>query len=216
MSRLDLMRWSACFVVVLAAHASAAVALLLNEPTVSESGIDAPVVMLDLPESLLPSPKPTADLPPGPMQEEESEPTPPQKEEVKPPEPVAELALPMPEPPKPEPPIEEKHATAPPATKAIPSSVTRWQTVLAAHLERFKRYPTGARSRGEQGIVTVAFTIDGDGRLLASRIVQSSGSAALDEETLALLARAQPMPRPPDEMRTRELSFVAPVRYNIR
>jgi protein TonB len=51
---------------------------------------------------------------------------------------------------------------------------------------------------------------------LNSRIVQSSGSAALDEETLALLARAQPMPRPPDEMRTRELSFVAPVRYNIR
>ena len=216
MSRLDAVRWSACFVVVLAAHASAAMALLLNVPAASESGIDAPVVMLDLPESLLPSPTPTANLPPGPMQQEESEPTPPQKEEVKPPEPVAELTLPIPEPPKPEPPVEEKHATAPPATKAIPSSVTRWQTVLAAHLEHFKRYPTGARARGEQGVVTVAFTIDRDGRLLASRIVQSSGSAALDEETLALLARAQPMPRPPDEMRTRELSFVAPVRYNIR
>ena len=203
--RTEAVRWVICFAVVVAAHSVGAWALLNEPPEASDFGIDAPVVMLDLPESLLPSPKPTADLPPGPMQEEESEPTPPQKEEVKPPEP-----------PKPEPPIEEKHATAPPATKAIPSSVTRWQTVLAAHLERFKRYPTGARSRGEQGIVTGAFTIDGDGRLLASRIVQSSGSAALDEETLALLARAQPMPRPPDEMRTRELSFVAPVRYNIR
>ena len=69
MSRLDAVRWSACFVVVLAAHASAAMALLLNVPAASESGIDAPVVMLDLPESLLPSPTPTADLPPGPMQQ---------------------------------------------------------------------------------------------------------------------------------------------------
>ena len=51
---------------------------------------------------------------------------------------------------------------------------------------------------------------------LASRIVRSSGSAVLDQETLALLARAQPMPKPPGAMDDRQLSFVAPVRYYIR
>ena len=75
---------------------------------------------------------------------------------------------------------------------------------------------TEARSRGAQGIAKVAFTIDHEGHLLTSRIVQSSGSAALDEETLAMLARAQPMPRPPEQVSDGELSFEVPVRFNIR
>jgi periplasmic protein TonB len=46
--------------------------------------------------------------------------------------------------------------------------------------------------------------------------VQSSGSAKLDEETLAMLARAQPMPKPPDNVLDSELSFIVPVRFNIK
>src|SRR5260370_1210429 len=92
----------------------------------------------------------------------------------------------------------------------------RWQSALAAHLERFKRYPSAARAQGEQGIAKVAFTIDHEGHLLSSRIVQSSGSPLLDQETLAMLARAQPMPRPPDQLANAELTFVVPVRFNIR
>lgn len=92
----------------------------------------------------------------------------------------------------------------------------RWESMLAAHLERFKRYPSEARNRGQEGIAKVAFTIDHNGRLLSSRIVQSSGSATLDQETLAMLARAQPMPRPPERVSDAELSFVVPVRFTLR
>ena len=213
--RREVTRWVICFAVVTAAH-SGAWALLNESPEASDFGIDAPVVMLELPESLVTSAAPPQDLPPGPIEEQESEQTPPPKEETKPPEPDAEVALPMPEPPKPQPPAEEKQATAPPAAKALPTSVVRWQSQLAAHIEHFKRYPAEARSRGEQGIAKVAFTIDHEGHLLASRIVQSSGSATLDQETLAMLARAQPMPRPPDQLSDSQLSFVVPVRFNIR
>jgi periplasmic protein TonB len=94
--------------------------------------------------------------------------------------------------------------------------VLRWQSELAAHLERFKRYPLAARAQGEQGIVKVAFTINHEGRVLSSHIVQSSGSPMLDEETLAMLARAQPMPRPPEKMADTELSFIVPVRFTLR
>lgn len=212
--RRDAARWSVCFLVVLLAHGAVALALI-SSPEQSEFGVDEPVVMLDLPESLSTSAAPATDLAPGPKQEE-SEATPPPKEETKPPETEAEVALPMPEPPKPEPPQEEKQATAPPASKATPRSVTRWQSKLAAHIERFKRYPNEARAHGDQGIAKVAFTIDHEGHLVASRIVQSSGSAALDEETLAMLARAQPLPPPPSEVADNELSFVVPVRFNIR
>jgi len=94
--------------------------------------------------------------------------------------------------------------------------IIRWKSALAAHIERFKRYPAKARSSGEQGIAKVAFSIDHQGRLLTSRIVESSGSPTLDQETLAMLVRAQPMPRPPGEVPDNQLSFVVPVRFNIR
>jgi protein TonB len=213
-ARHEALRWGVCFAVVVLAHGAAALALL-SAPETSDNSVDAPVVMLELPESLLTSITPPTDMAPGPT-EEESEATLPPKEETKPLEQEAEVALPMPEPPKPEPPQEEKQATAPAASKAVPKSVTQWQSELAAHIERFKRYPQEARSRGEQGMARVAFTIDHDGHLLASRIVQSSGSAALDQETLEMLTRAQPMPRPPGEMKDPQLSFVVPVRFNIR
>ena len=94
--------------------------------------------------------------------------------------------------------------------------IATWQGRLAAHIERFKRYPVDAREHGEQGLAKVAFTIDHDGHLLASHIVQSSGSPALDQETLDMLTRAQPMPPPPQGTPDGALSFVVPVRFNIR
>jgi|SRR6267142_1955264 periplasmic protein TonB len=212
--RAEVLRWAACFALVTAAHSLGAMVLLSNSFEDSDFGINAPVVMLELPESLVTSTAPAMDLPPGPVEEQESEQTPP-KEETKPPEPEAEVAL-APEPPKPEPPAEEKQATAPPQARTRPVSVTRWESLLAAHIEHFKRYPTEARSRGEQGTAKVAFTIDHEGRLLGSRIVQTSGSTALDQETLAMLTRAQPMPRPPDHVSNADLTFIVPVRFNIR
>ena len=165
---------------------------------------------------------------PGPP-EAESEPTPPKEEETKPPEQEAEVALPAPELPKP--PSEERPPTAQPSVtmpsvpapptpgaEVAPSTVVvrRWESALVAHIERFKRYPAEARAHDERGVTRVAFTIDHDGRVLASRIVQSSGFPALDAETLAMLNRAQPMPRPPAQLSNNELSFVVPVRFNIR
>jgi protein TonB len=86
-----------------------------------------------------------------------------------------------------------------------------WQRSLVAQLERHKRYPPQAH--GEQGVSTLTFRIDRHGTLLSSRIARSSGSAALDEETLALAKRAQPFPPPPADMPDDQLSFVVPVRY---
>src|SRR5260221_3435041 len=89
--RAEAMRWTVCFAVVVAAHALAATAFLNSPPEASDFGVDGPVVMLDLPESLVTSTAPAPDLPPGPMEEQESERTPPPKEETKPPEPEAEV-----------------------------------------------------------------------------------------------------------------------------
>jgi periplasmic protein TonB len=213
MPRREAARWSICFAVVIAAHGAAALALLLDPSSDSDFGVDAPIVTIELPESLVMSAIPPTDLAPGPK-EEESEATPPPKEETKPPEPEAEVALP--EPPKPEPPQVQKQATAPPAAAPSAAVVHNWESELVAHIERFKRYPAEARARGEQGLARVAFTIDRDGWVRSTRIVQSSGTPELDQEALAMLTRAQPVPRPPNRVPVSELSFTVPVRFNIR
>lgn len=92
-------------------------------------------------------------------------------------------------------------------------SPAKWQSRLAAYLERRKRYPNGAKSRREEGIVSVQFTIDSSGNVLNSRIVGSSGYPELDGEILSLLKRVSPVPAPPpDANRT----VTAPFRFNIR
>ncbi|MGH6763786.1 MAG: TonB family protein [Phyllobacterium sp.] len=92
-------------------------------------------------------------------------------------------------------------------------SPAKWQSKLAAYLERRKRYPRGAKSRREEGVVSVQFTIDGSGNVMSSRIIRSSGYAELDGEVLSLLKRASPVPAPPAEANR---TITAPFRFNIR
>jgi TonB family protein len=99
--------------------------------------------------------------------------------------------------------------------RSAPRTIARWESALRAHIERFKRYPPEARARGDQGTARIAFTIDHEGHLVSSRIVQSSGSAMLDQETLDMLVRAQPMPKPPDNILASELSFIVPINFNF-
>jgi periplasmic protein TonB len=173
-------------------------------------------------EAPLPIPEPPKPEPPA---EKERPPAPP-AEEAKPPEPPvpAEVTLPMPEPPKPPPPrqepprhespAEEKHRAAPPPARAQRKDVERWQRQVSAHIQQFQRYPAAAHARQESGVAQVVYTIDRQGHLLRSSIGQSTGSAALDQEALDTLARAQPMPPPPDDMTDAGLTLVMPVRFD--
>ncbi len=229
LDRAETARWALCFVAVVAAHSLAALWFLPSHQEASEFDAGAPVVMLELPEVEATSATPPDDAAPAPT-EAESAPTPPKEEETKPPEQEAEVALPVPEPPTPAPPTVASAPTAQPSVtmpavaalptpgaEVIPAAVLRrWQSALVAHIERFKRYPAEARAHDERGVARVAFRIDHDGRIVDSHIVQSSGFAALDAELIEMLARAQPMPRPPAKLADSELSFIVPVRFNIR
>ncbi len=85
---------------------------------------------------------------------------------------------------------------------------------IAAWLERHKRYPRTSRRMGEQGVVTLQFTLDGQGRVLGHRIVRSSGHDRLDQEVLALLERASPMPKPPGS--AQRISLAVPIVFSLR
>jgi protein TonB len=53
------------------------------------------------------------------------------------------------------------------------STVARtWTAQLNALMMRHKRYPTSARSRGDQGVAQVSFSVDRRGHLVESRLVR--------------------------------------------
>lgn len=97
-------------------------------------------------------------------------------------------------------------------SNAVPSWKSRLQTLV----ERNKRYPGAAQARRETGVVMVAFEIDRSGKLLNSRIEQSSGHAALDGEALELLTRVQSFPVPPPEIPGATLKIALPIRFNLK
>ena len=62
----------------------------------------------------------------------------------------------------------------------------------------------------------LSFTVDRNGQVLASRLAHTSGHAALDAETMAMIRRAQPLPAFPPEMKQASLSFTVPVHFALR
>jgi protein TonB len=238
----ETLRWGACFALALCFHAAGAMAMLAHWSEAPDPVANAPVIMIELAAlPVAPEIKPT-ELPPGPQQTEarpQPEPEKPiAKIEIKP-DPVAEplLALTPPEKPiektvekKPRPkhaslasaPSTAEHRAAraaapmPGASAHNPDALPNWKSQLVARLERYKRYPSEAQSRGEHGVAQLAFSVDRSGGVHHARIVRSSGSSLLDSATLALVERAAPLPPPPPEVPGAQIAIVVPIRYNIR
>lgn len=101
-----------------------------------------------------------------------------------------------------------------PPTVDRSNAVPTWRSLVAALLERNKRYPTDAKN--DRGMAQVEFSIDRKGRVMSSRVVKSSGSAALDREAIEMIKRAQPFPPPPAALPGAEVSLTVPVRFNMR
>lgn len=84
------------------------------------------------------------------------------------------------------------------AGNAVPSvSPANWQSKVQAHLARRKRQLVKARGRGEVGTVYVRFNIDTGGNVLSVALSRSSGYASLDQDVLAMVRSASPVPAPP-------------------
>jgi periplasmic protein TonB len=96
------------------------------------------------------------------------------------------------------------------------AAAASYRSLLASHLQRFKQYPGSARANREEGVASLSFTVTRNGRVTSSRLARSSGHASLDQETVALIQRAQPLPSFPAEMKEASMSFTVPFSYTIR
>ncbi len=87
-----------------------------------------------------------------------------------------------------------------------------YRGLVAAHLSRYKHFPTEARRKGVQGNAIVSFELDGAGRVTSVELVRGSGSSALDKEAQEMVRRASPFPPPPGG---RAMNFTAPVAFHL-
>jgi protein TonB len=207
----DFLRWGVCFAVVLLLHALA-IAKLLQQDDFSDEP-PGQVVVVDVAADMV------GDLQ---VERERVDPSPIKqdvKPEQEPEQKEAEVALPkeaqqpLPTPVE-TPPQEEQVATAPPKVSA--EVVHKWQMTVNTRLNQYKRYPAQARMRHHEGRVVVAFRLDTDGHVVNSKIVKSSGSAILDQETLDLITRAQPYPVPPNGTGGQDLFLQVPIAYGLQ
>lgn len=238
-TKKEALRWSVCFIAMLVLHGGIAMALLTKQDegdvldTVNSVEVDftSEAFKEALARDVAPGEEQMqTDVAPPPMEKAEQKaeaetPTPPVPKVENP-----EIAL-QTEPEKREekkedekektpnaaPPLVSASTTTAPTAAAVRSaSAVSWKRKIALHLQRNKRYPAAAQAKREHGVARVAFLIDRLGRVVSSTVIQSSGSAALDRETLDLLQRAQPLPLPPNDVPGSQFSFNVPVRFDLQ
>jgi len=221
-------RWTASLVTVLALHGIGAALLLAWQGPSPETVAPPAVIMIELappvpPKPIVEPPKP----PPEPVKQEVAPPAPPT------PAPNPTVAFPPPRPkpihhvdpvpPKDEP-VPPTAVTQPPPQVAVAPVVTEpprpavppsYEGLLVAQLQRLMRYPAELRRHGIMGTVLVRFTLDRSGRVLFFTLAQSSGHIALDDEALATLRRADPLPGFPPEMAGATHNFTVPLVFRL-
>lgn len=106
--------------------------------------------------------------------------------------------------------------SSPSAGSTSTAALASWRDLVVAQLQRAKRYPSGAESRREQGVVTLSFSLGRNGNVLARSIVKSSGYSELDREVLEMVMRAQPFPAFPASMSQPRIALSVPVRFSLR
>jgi protein TonB len=113
-------------------------------------------------------------------------------------------------------PVAQVPAVTPPTASASTTGnpPQSWQMRLLAHLIRYKRYPADAQMHRRQGTAIVALRLLPDGSVASARLQSGSGTDALDQEAVALIGRAQPLPVP--EGNTRPIDIAVPIQFFMR
>jgi protein TonB len=159
-----------------------------------------------------PPPQPPKPEPPKETARKPAKPPPKKKVERKKPRERADHAAPRTSaPPSAQVQRAARAAAAAAGAAASAAAAASWRSELMAHLNRYKRFPSGA---GRGGVATIAFTINRSGQVTSSRLLRSSGDSVLDAEAVSLPRRASPVPAPPPGTGGRSIGLAVPIRFS--
>ena len=105
-------------------------------------------------------------------------------------------------------------AAAMPATVPGPDPTANYQAMISAWFESHKYYPESARQRREEGGVKLRFRVDRFGRVLAYRLLESTGYADLDAGIDQMMRGAQ-LPPFPAGMTQSQIEIQVKLRFNL-
>ncbi len=72
-----------------------------------------------------------------------------------------------------------------------------WTASLLSHLMAYRKYPTSAIMKKQQGVVYVEVVLARDGKVIALEIVKGSGVSVLDKAALKTVVDVAPLPKVP-------------------
>lgn len=99
--------------------------------------------------------------------------------------------------------------------QAPSQTAEEWRAALVSHIQKFKKYPDESKKRGEYGLTVASFEIDRKGKLLRSKLIKRTCFDDLNDETIAMLKRAEPFPPVPETLKRERMNFSVPMRYSI-
>lgn len=117
-------------------------------------------------------------------------------------------------------PTATKAQTGPSGSAAAPRSAGKAEASYLAELQRaiarHQRFPDDARKRRKTGVTTLAFVVQGDGRIRQVRVAKSSGDASLDEAAVQALQRLNRFRPIPAVIGRQEWAMRVPIRFDLR
>ncbi|KQQ56498.1 energy transducer TonB [Rhizobium sp. Leaf311] len=142
-------------------------------------------------------PLPVLRPPPPPAEKKVEKKDEPEKKKVERPKQTAQPQSPSMERAKVETTQSNRTAAARTSSGFFSSSMTpaKWESRLVSHIRRKKP----REIRGNDARITVAFRVSDNGSLNSIRLLRSTGDASLDQQIVAWIERASPVPAPPPE-----------------
>lgn len=94
---------------------------------------------------------------------------------------------------------------------------TDYLAKLATWLNQHKHYPAIARRRGQEGDISVRFSINAAGELLSYQLISPSAHTSLNTAVIKMLQNASPMPTVPAELQNGKSAFdyTIPVHFKL-
>jgi periplasmic protein TonB len=86
---------------------------------------------------------------------------------------------------------------------------------ISRTLARYKEYPRIAQMQGWQGAVTMRLRVAPSGHLIDAEVHASSGHEALDRQALAMAAKPERFPPPPEGLLESEIAVLVPVIFRL-
>lgn len=168
------------------------------------------------PKPLRKKPAPIKAPPPRPAPEPQgaapSEPVPPPVPQPPAPEPPPALPVPAETPP----PVATPPEPPPPRASFDDNVLDGYAQLLSGAIGRFQKYPRLAQMRGWEGTVEVLLRIAAGGAVREISLVKSSGFDVLDEQALAMVRQATPLPRPPADLAAQDFSVRVPIVFRLQ